>query len=107
MTAQQPPASCNNCYDKKCGYASDIPCGEWKYEGVEITQIREQKKREQISEINRLIRSNSSVTAQQESELLDRPFFCDDDCLSCDADTYIRCNVRLHPEQYKEIPNVR
>jgi hypothetical protein len=47
------------------------------------------------------------MTAQQEPELLDRPFFCDGDCLSCDGDTYIRCDIRLHPERYKEIPNVR
>ncbi len=35
-------ASCNNCYDTKCGYACDIPCGNWKLRPYPI-QIQELK----------------------------------------------------------------
>lgn len=30
MTAEQPEQTCNNCGDTRCGYASDVPCGNWK-----------------------------------------------------------------------------
>lgn len=80
MTNKNLTPSCNNCADKKCGYACDIPCGDWKYEGKELTEKRNREQQEQITKINELIAE--SFKSQEMTNQKEIPQKC------------IRCNVR-------------
>ena len=65
IAAPEQKPSCNNCYHTKCGYACDIPCGDWKLRPypVQIQELKTKISRLEQKNLELVISKNEAARA--------------------------------------------